>query len=124
VLEVMSWHPGFAEAFIHTSGNPARVADLGLSVAAVRCASAMKVGFRPVVGPGVEALTRDRLHHVDQHYVHLDTLGAANATLVGAQASIPLAQLWGGGLVAGVDGMRFVAPTGAPAQTDRDPFHT
>ncbi|WUO09060.1 transposase [Streptomyces virginiae] len=27
-----------------------------------------------------------------------------------AQASIPLAQVWGGGMVASVDGMRFVVP--------------
>jgi hypothetical protein len=32
VLEVMSWHPGFIEAFTHVSGNDARVADLGLGV--------------------------------------------------------------------------------------------
>lgn len=38
MLEVMSWHPGFTEAFTHTSGNPARVGDLGLSVVAVLCA--------------------------------------------------------------------------------------
>src|SRR6478735_7825599 len=87
VLEAMSWHPGFTEAFTHTSGNPARVGDLGLSVAAVLCASAMNVGFSPVVSPGTEALTRDRLHHVDQHYVRLDTLAAANSALVEAQAS-------------------------------------
>ncbi|WP_454561896.1 hypothetical protein [Mycobacterium haemophilum] len=60
VLEVMLWHPGFTEAFTRTSGNPARVGDLGLSVAAVLCANAMNVGLRPVVSPGVEALTRDR----------------------------------------------------------------
>lgn len=30
--------------------------------------------------------------------------------LVEAQAEIPLAQLWGGGLIDLVDGMRFVAP--------------
>ncbi|MEU6409177.1 Tn3 family transposase [Microbispora sp. NPDC046933] len=35
---VMSWHPRFVKAFTHTSGNEARVADLGLSVAAVLCA--------------------------------------------------------------------------------------
>jgi TnpA family transposase len=29
-------------------------------------------------------------------------------TLIDYQASIPLAQVWGGGLVASVDGMRFV----------------
>lgn len=92
VLEVMSWHPGFIEAFTHISGNDARVADLGLSVAAVLCSYAMNVGFGPVTSPGVEALTRDRLHHVDQNYVRFDTLAAANTVLVQAQAEIGLAQ--------------------------------
>ena len=110
VLEVMSWVPGFAESFTHASGNGARVADLGLSVAAVLCAHAMNVGFKPVTSPGVDALTRDRLHHVDQNYVRLETLTAANVELVKAQAEIELAQLWGGGLLASVDGMRFVVP--------------
>ncbi|WP_054812494.1 Tn3 family transposase [Nocardia arizonensis] len=110
VLEVMSWHLGFIEAFTHVSGNPARVGDLGLSVAAVLCAHAMNVGFKPVASPGVEALTRDRLHHVDQHDLRFDTLAAANAVLVDAQADIGLARLWGGGLVASVDGIRFVVP--------------
>ena len=110
VLEVMSWHPGFTEAFTHVSGNPARVADLGLSVAAVLCARAMNVGLPPVVSPGVEALTRDRLNHVEQSYIRLDTLAAANVALIEAQAAVPLAQAWGGGLVASVDGLRFVVP--------------
>ena len=56
VLEVMSWVPGFTEAFTHASGTDARVADLGLSVAAALCAHAMNVGFKPVTSPGVEAL--------------------------------------------------------------------
>lgn len=86
VLEVMSWHPGFTEAFTHASGNPARVADLGLSVAAVLCAHAMNVGFGPVTSPGVAALTRGRLHHVDQSYLRFDTLAAADTALVEAQA--------------------------------------
>ncbi|HIE94975.1 MAG TPA: Tn3 family transposase, partial [Acidobacteria bacterium] len=103
----MSWVPGFAESFTHASGNGARVADLGLSVAAVLCAHAMNVGFKPVTSPGVDALTRDRLHHVDQNYVRLETLTAANVELVKAQAEIELAQLWGGGLLAAVDGVRF-----------------
>ena len=110
VLEVMSWHPGFIESFTHVSGNDARVADLGLSVAAVLCANAMNVGLGPVISPGVEALTRDRLHHVDQNYVRFDTLAAANTVLVDGQSEIGLAQAWGGGLVASVDGMRFVVP--------------
>ena len=110
VLEVMSWVPGFTEAFTHASGNDARVADLGLSVAAALCAHAMNVGFKPVTSPVVEALTRDRLHHVDQNYVRLETLTAANVALVQAQAEVPLAQTWGGGLLASVDGIRFVVP--------------
>lgn len=110
VLEVMSWHPQFVGAFTHTSANEARVADLGLSVAAVLCAHAMNVGFAPVTTPGAEALTRDRLHHVDQNYVRFETMAAANVPLVEAQAEIELAQAWGGGLVASVDGLRFVVP--------------
>jgi len=37
-------------------------------------------------------------------------LRAANARLITAQSTIPLAQHWGRGLVASVDGMRFVVP--------------
>ncbi|WP_327118915.1 Tn3 family transposase [Nocardia sp. NBC_01730] len=110
VLEVMSWVPGFTEAFVHASGNDARVADLGLSVAAVLCGHAMNVGFKPVTSPGVPALTRDRLHHVDQHYVRLETMSTANIALIEAQARVPLARTWGGGLLASVDGIRFVTP--------------
>ncbi|MGW3281072.1 Tn3 family transposase [Nocardia rhamnosiphila] len=51
-------------------------------------AHAMNVGFKPVASPGVEALTRDRLHHVDQHYLRFDTLAAANTVLVEAQADM------------------------------------
>jgi hypothetical protein len=114
VLEVMSWHPQFVEAFTHTSGNEAHVADLGLSVAAVLCAHAMNVGFAPVTTPGGEALTRDRLHHVDQNYLRFETMAAANVPLVEPQAEIELAQAWGGGLVASLDGLRFVVPVRTP----------
>jgi TnpA family transposase len=47
---------------------------------------------------------------VDQNYIRSETLTAANAELVKAQAEIELAQIWGGGLLASVDGMRFVVP--------------
>ncbi|HXT44085.1 MAG TPA: transposase, partial [Pseudonocardiaceae bacterium] len=110
VLEVLSWQPQFVEAFTHPAGHQARVADLGVSVAAVLCAHAMNVAFTSVVTPGIEALTRDRIHHVDQNYVRFDTLTAANVPLVQAQAQIPLAQAWGGGLVASIDGLRFIVP--------------
>jgi TnpA family transposase len=63
-----------------------------------------------VTSPGVPALIRDRLHHVDQNYVRVDTLAAANTALVEAQAEIRLAQVWGGGLLASIDGIRFVVP--------------
>lgn len=39
-----------------------------------------------------------------------DTHAAANARLIAAQAKIPVAAAWGGGLVASVDGLRFVVP--------------
>jgi TnpA family transposase len=56
----------------------------------------------------VPALTRDRLAHVDQHYLRPDNYAAANAVLINAQAEIALARAWGGGMVAAVDGVRFV----------------
>ncbi len=101
---------GFTEAFVHASGNDARVADLGLSVAAVLCGHAMNVGSKPVTSPGVPALIRDRLHHVDQRYGRWETMSTANVALIEAQARVPLARTWGGGLLAAVDGIRFVTP--------------
>jgi TnpA family transposase len=44
------------------------------------------------------------------HYLRAETYAAANSPLIGAQADIGLAQAWGGGLVAAVDGIRFVVP--------------
>jgi TnpA family transposase len=68
------------------------------------------IGFDAIVKPGVPALERDRLSHVDQNYMRAETYAAANPWLVEKQAGIGLAQAWGGGLVAGIDGMRFVVP--------------
>lgn len=110
VLEVMSWQPEFAAAFIPASGGQARLDDLGVSVAAALTAHALNVGFTPVITPGVAALTRHRISHVDQNYLRVETYAAANAPLITAQADIPLAQAWGGGLLAAVDGVRFVVP--------------
>ncbi|WP_245550908.1 transposase [Nocardia paucivorans] len=53
-----------------------------------------------MISPGADALTCDRLHHVDQSYVLSETLTAATAELFQARAGIGLAQLWGGGLLA------------------------
>jgi hypothetical protein len=101
---------GYLDEFTHVSEAGARLEDLAVSVAAVLVAEACNIGFRPVVKPSVPALTRDRLSHVDQNYVRAETLRAANARLIAAQAEIPLAAAWGGGLVASADGLRFVVP--------------
>jgi TnpA family transposase len=110
ILEVMAWQPGFVRAFTAASGSQGRLADLDVSIAACLAAQALNIGFGPVVEPGVEALKRDRLGHVSQTYMSAEAYAAANAPLIEAQARAPLAQAWGGGLVAAVDGMRFVVP--------------
>ncbi len=63
-----------------------------------------------MVRADIPALTRSRLAWVQQNYVRPETLIRANARLVDAQRSIPLAQTWGGGEVASADGLRFVVP--------------
>lgn len=73
-------------------------------------AQGCNIGLTPVIDPNNKALTRSRLSHVDQDYVHADTTAAANAALITAQSSIELAQMRGGGLLASVDGLRFVVP--------------
>jgi TnpA family transposase len=113
ILEVMSWAPELAAAFTAVSGGRSRLEDLPVSVAACLAAHAMNIGYRPIAKKGVPALERARLSHVFQNYVRPETLAAANAPLVARQADLPLAQAWGGGLVAAVDGMRFVVPVPA-----------
>ena len=113
ILEVMSWAPELAEAFTPVSGGRSRLDDLPVSVAACLAAHAMNIGYRPVAKKGVPALERSRLSHVFQNYVRPETLAAANAPLVARQAGLLLAQARGGGLVAAVDGMRFVVPVPA-----------
>jgi TnpA family transposase/tellurite resistance protein len=113
ILEVMSWVPEFATAFTAVSGGRSRLEDLPVSIAACLSAHSMNVGYRPIAKKGVEALERSRLSHVYQNYFRPETLAAANAPLVARQAGLPLAQAWGGGLVAAVDGMRFVVPVPA-----------
>jgi len=84
--------------------------ELPVSVAALLIAEACNVGLVPVTDPNIEALTRGRLSHVDQNYLRAETHAGANAQLIAAQAKVPLARLWGGGLLASVDGLRFVVP--------------
>jgi hypothetical protein len=113
ILEVMSWAPELAAAFTPVSGGRGRLEDLGTSIAACLAAHSMNIGYRPVAKKGVPALERARLSHVFQNYVRPETLAPANAPLVARQADLSLAQAWGGGLVAAVDGMRFVVPVPA-----------
>ncbi|WP_142243513.1 Tn3 family transposase, partial [Klebsiella pneumoniae] len=58
----------------------------------------------------VPALTRHRLNWTKANYLRAETITSANARLVDFQATLPLAQIWGGGEVASADGMRFVTP--------------
>jgi Tn3 transposase DDE domain len=113
ILEVMSWESELAAAFTAVSGGKTRLEDLGISIAACLAGHSMNVGYRPIAKRGVPALERDRLSHVFQNYFRPETIGPANAPLVARQAGLPLAQAWGGGLVAAVDGMRFVVPVPA-----------
>jgi TnpA family transposase len=113
ILEVMSWAPELAASFTAVSGGRSRLEDLPTSVAACLAAHAMNIGGRPIAKKGVPALERARLSHIFQNYVRPETLAAANAPLVARQADLPLAQAWGGGMVAAVDGMRFVVPVPA-----------
>jgi len=110
ILEVMSWQPRFIEAFTAASSGATRLADLHVTIAAALTGHALNIGHQPVASPGVKALTRARISHVDQNYLRSENFATANAPLIEAQADIGLAQTWGGGLVAAVDGIRFVVP--------------
>jgi hypothetical protein len=66
ILEVMSWQPRLTDAFAAVSGGESRLSDLHVSVAAVLAAHSLNVGYGPIISPGVPALTRDRLSHVDR----------------------------------------------------------
>ena len=101
---------GFLEAFTHASEAGARAAGLATSLSAVLLAEACNTGFEPLLRADVAALRRSRLSWVKHNYLRADTLTAANARLVAAQAAIPLVRAWGGGDVATADGLRFVVP--------------
>lgn len=75
----MAWHPG------------------NVTVTACLIAQALNIGYDPIVAPGVDALERDRIGHVNQTYMSAETYSLANQLLIDAQSAIPLAQAWGGG---------------------------
>lgn len=110
VLEVMSWDPRLLEAFRSVSGGDTRLPDLLISITAALMAYSLNVGYAQVISEGTAALTGSRISHVDQNYLRPDTYAAFNGVLIDLQADVGLAQAWGGGYVAAVDGMRFVVP--------------
>ncbi|MCB0094068.1 MAG: Tn3 family transposase [Caldilineaceae bacterium] len=109
LLEIQA-HTGFANEFTHVSESTARADDLSISICAVMLAEACNIGLEPLVKSHIPALTRHRLSWVKQNYIRAETLVQANARLVEYQATLSLAQKWGGGEVASADGMRFVTP--------------
>ena len=109
LLEIQA-RTGFAVEFTHISDNNARVKDLEISICAVLLAEACNIALEPLIRSDVPALTKDRLSWVKQNYIRSETIVKANARLVDTQASLELAQLWGGGEVASADGLRFQVP--------------
>jgi TnpA family transposase len=109
-FEVNGW-TGFLDTFVHLGDGRTRMKDLTTSMVALLVSETCNIGMTPVINPGYEALTRSRLIHVDQYYLRADTIAAANAALIEAQARVPIVQFWGKGLLAFVDGLRFVVPT-------------
>ncbi|WLQ69231.1 Tn3 family transposase [Streptomyces glycanivorans] len=109
LFEVHSW-TGFLDAFTHVSTSATRMEGLPVSLVALLVSESCNIGLTPVTNPAYPELTRSRLSHVDQNYLRGDTIAAGNALLISAQGRVPLAQSWGGGLLASVDGLRFVVP--------------
>jgi TnpA family transposase len=70
----------------------------------------MNLDHTAVIKKGVPALERGRISHVAQNYLGVESYARANAPLIEAQAGISFAHALGGGLLAAVDGMRFVVP--------------
>ncbi|MGW1404029.1 Tn3 family transposase [Streptomyces sp. NPDC002405] len=109
LFEVDAW-TGFLDAFVHLGDGRTRMEDLKTSLVALLVAEACNIGLTPVIDPEEDALTRARLVHVDQYYLRADTIAAANAKLIEAQGRVPIVEHWGEGLLASVDGLRFVVP--------------
>ncbi|MGH3199212.1 MAG: DUF4158 domain-containing protein, partial [Streptosporangiaceae bacterium] len=101
---------GMFDCMEHISGSPLRRDDLDISLAALTVARSCNVGLVPVAQAGAAALTEHRLLGVEKGYFHGEGIAAASARLVARQAGIGITDDWGGGLVASVDGMRFVVP--------------
>ncbi|PRX45336.1 Tn3 transposase DDE domain-containing protein [Nonomuraea fuscirosea] len=109
LLEVFD-RTGLPADFTHVAGTDAMMEDFPMSLAALIVAEACNVGLVPIEKPNVPALTRARLQQVDQGYLRAETIAAANARLIGAQAGIGIVRHWGSGHIASADGLRFVVP--------------
>jgi len=109
VLEVAA-KTGFIDAFTNDQEPGAQLGDLATSLCAVLVAQACNVGYKPLVDESNPALREARLRYVAQRYLRPETLAAANARIVDFHAKLELAERWGGGEVASIDGLRFVVP--------------
>jgi len=110
ILEVMGWVPEFLGSLTALSGGASRMAGLDVTVAACLTSQALNIGYGPVAEEGVATLQRRRLGHVGRTYLRAADYTAANPHLIAKQAGIGFARALGGGLVATIDGMRFVVP--------------
>jgi hypothetical protein len=109
LLEVFD-RTGLAADFTHISGADSPLEDFAVSLCGLTVAEACNVGLVPIEKPNVPALTRARLQQVDQGYVRAETISAANARLIAAQAGIDIVRVWGSGQIASADGLRFIVP--------------
>ncbi len=109
LLEVMQC-TGFVDAFTHLSERPAQADYFEISLCAALMAQGCNIGFEPIVRDDHPALRRSRLSWVSQNFIRPETLAAANARIVSAQAKLPITQHWGDGQTASADGVRFMAP--------------
>jgi TnpA family transposase len=109
VLEITA-KTEFLDAFTNDHEPNAQLHDLDVSLCAVLVAQACNVGYRPLVDDSNPALRESRLRYVAQRYLRADTLAAANARIVDHHAKLTLAERWGGGEVASIDGLRLVVP--------------
>jgi TnpA family transposase len=64
------------------------------------------------------------LKWVARHYIRPEALIAANVRIVDYHSTLWLAELWGGGEIASIDGLRFVVPNRTfHARFNRRYFH-
>ena len=109
LLEIQA-KTGFVDEFSHVSEAQARASDISTSLCAVLLSEACNIGLRAVTHRDNPALSRGRLHWLQQNYIRAETLIRANARLVDYHAASDLAKEWGDGDVASADGLRFVTP--------------